>query len=64
MITDFIKKCIFGVYNPGKRPIRDSSGKVIEDIRRKVHSKKVTERRQPCFRKRIAKGKTATKTLK
>ena len=44
MILDFIKKVIFFLWNPEKFQIRDSSVKIIDDWRRKKHSKEVQKK--------------------
>lgn len=38
---NFIKKLLFFIYNPFL--VRDSSGKVIDDIKRHLHSRKVSK---------------------
>lgn len=38
---DWIKKIVFWFYNPG---VRDSSGKIIDDRKRRKHSKLIAEK--------------------
>ena len=60
-MIDFIKKAVFFFWNPRWLLIRDSAGKVIQDIQRRRHSKSMTKmvQRKPRKLKRVLKGKVA-----
>lgn len=59
-MIDFIKKALFFLWNPRWLLIRDSAGKVIQDVQRRRHSKSMsTMHRKPRKLKRVLKGKVA-----
>jgi len=70
-MLDFIKKVLFYFYNPKVLTIRDSKGKIIDDVRRKRHIKHITKKIEnkeiklegssPRCYKILAKGKVVLK---
>lgn len=38
---EFIKKLFCFFFNPASKPVRDHNGRVIDDLRRKMHSRKI-----------------------
>ena len=40
-MLNFIKKTVFWLWNSKTKPFRDSNGRVIDDWRRRRHSKKI-----------------------
>lgn len=43
-MINFIKKILFWFWNSKTNPVRDKTGKVIDDIRRRRHSKKIQKK--------------------